>query len=123
MSNFNYCLPTWHFCVETNTIKIEKKTYKKGPLALFQEIMTLHGAMKMVVRSQLPSLKVRYLQVIVLESLKILNNLSPLYLNDLLTFKPHSYYFMYTMTVESPQVHVRTSRYGTWSLSSTPAKM
>ena len=61
------------FCVETNTKKIEKKTYKKGPLALFQEIMTLHGAMKMVLRSQLPSLKVRCLRAIVLESLQFIS--------------------------------------------------
>ena len=85
--------------------------------------MTLHIAMKMIVRSQLPSLKVRYLRAIVLESLKILNNLSPVYLNDLLTFKPHSYYFMYTKTVEIPYVHIRTSRYGTRPFRSTPAKM
>ena len=41
----------------------------------------------LLARSQLPSLKVRRLRVIALDSFKILNNLSPVYLNDLLTFK------------------------------------
>ena len=40
---------------------------------------------------QLPSLKVRRMRTIALESLKILNNLSPAYLNDLLTVENHSY--------------------------------
>ena len=51
-------------------------------------------------KSQLPSLKVRRLRAIALEAFKILNNLSPVYLNDLLTFKNLSYSFRYTQTVE-----------------------
>ena len=41
----------------------------------------------------IPSLKVRRMRTKALESFKILNNLSPAYLNDLLTFKNHSYKF------------------------------
>ena len=64
---------------------------------------------------------VRRLRAIALEAFKILNNLSPVYLNDLLTFKNLSYSFRYTQTVEIPQV--RTSRNGTRSFRSTAAKM
>ena len=39
------------------------------------------------IKSQLPSLKVRRMRTIALESFKILNNLSPAYLNDLFTVK------------------------------------
>ena len=40
---------------------------------------------------------------------KILNNLSPAYLNDLLTFKTHSYNFRYQRTDEVPQVRLYCS--------------
>ena len=44
------------------------------------------------------------MRTIALESFKILNKLSPAYLNDLLTVKNHSYNFRYQKTVEVPQV-------------------
>ena len=70
---------------------------------------------------QLPSLKVRRMRTIALESFKILNNLSPAYLNDLLTVKNHSYNFRYQKTVEVPQV--RTVKHGSSSFRSTAAKI
>ena len=51
----------------------------------------------------------------------MLNNQTPVYLSDLLTYKSHSYSFRYTHTVEVPQV--RTSTYGVRSLRSAGAKM
>ena len=72
-------------------------------------------------KSRLPSLKVRRLRTIALESFKILNNLSPVYLNDLLTFKKHSYCFRYQTPVEVPQV--RTVKHGSRSFRSTAAKI
>ena len=46
----------------------------------------------LLIKSQISSLKVRHLSTIALESFKILNNLTPVYLNDLYTFKIHSYF-------------------------------
>ena len=45
------------------------------------------------------------MRTIALESFKILNNLSPAYLNDLLTFKNHSYNFRYQKTHQSIYLH------------------
>ena len=56
-----------------------------------------------------------------MESFKILNNLAPAYLNDLLTFKNNSYSFRYQRTVEVPQV--RTVKHGSRSFRSTAAKI
>ena len=75
----------------------------------------------LLVKYQLPSLKVMRLRSVPLESFKILNNLTLVYLNDLLTFKNHSYPFRYQKTVEVPQV--KTARYGTRSFRSTAAKI
>ena len=74
-----------------------------------------------LVKSKLPSLKVRRLRAIALEAFKILNNQKPVYLSDILTYKPHSYSFRYTNTVEIP--HARTSSYGVRSFRSTAAKI
>ena len=61
------------------------------------------------------------MRAIALESFKILNNLSPVCLNDLLTFKNHSYDFRYQRTVEVPLV--RTVKQGSRSFRSTAAKI
>ena len=61
------------------------------------------------------------MRAIALESFKILNNLSPAYLNDLLTFKNHSYNFRYQRTAEVPQV--RTVKHGSRSFPHTAAKI
>ena len=61
------------------------------------------------------------MRTIALESFKILNKLSPAYLNDLLTVKNHSYNFRYQKTVEVPQV--RTVKHDSRSFRSTAAKI
>ena len=52
---------------------------------------------------------------------KILNNQTPLYLNDILTHKSHSYRFSFTNTVKVPQV--RTNAYDVRSFRSAAAKL
>ena len=120
MSNFNYCPLTWHFCGDKNTKKIEKIP-ERALRFIYRDYDSSYESL--LLKSQLPSLKVRRLREIALEAFKILNNLSPVYLNDLLTFKNLSYSFRYTKTVEIPQV--RTNRYGTIKkpFRSTAAKM
>ena len=114
-----YCPLTWHFCGEKNTKKIEK-IQERALRFIYRDYDSSYESL--LLKSQLPSLKVRRLRAIALEAVKILNN-SPVYLNDLhvLTFKTLSYSFRYTQTVEIPKV--RTSRYGTRSFRSIAAKM
>ena len=113
-----YCPLTWHFCGETNTKKIEK-IQERALRFIYSDYSTSYESL--LIKSQLPSLKVRRLRTIALESFKILNNLAPAYLNDLLTFKNHSYSFRYQRTVEVPQV--RTVKHGSMSFRSTAAKI
>ena len=118
LSNFNYCPLTWHFCGEVNTKKIEKIQVK--PLRfIYSDYCSSYESL--LIKSQLPSLKVRRMRTIALEPFKILNNLSPAYSNDLLTFINHSYIFRYQRTVEVPQV--RTVKHGSKSFLSTAAKI
>ena len=75
----------------------------------------------LLIKSQLPSLKVRRMRTIALGSFKSLNSLSPACLNDLVTFINHSYNLRYQRTVEVPQV--RTVKHGARSFCSTAAKI
>ena len=118
LSNFSYCPLTWHVCGEANTKKIEK-IQERALRFIYSDYSSSYESL--LIKSQLPSLKVRRLRTIALESFKILNNLSPAYLNDLLTFKKPSYSFRYQKTVEVPQV--RTVKHGSRSFRSTAAKI
>ena len=104
MSNFNYCPLVWQFCGEVNTKKIEK-IQQRTVRFIYQDYTSSYDTL--LGKSKLPSLKVRRLRAIALEAFKILNNQTPVYLSDILTYKPHSYPFRYTNIVETPQV--RTS--------------
>ena len=118
LSNFNYCPLTWHFCGEVNTKKIEK-IQERALRFNYSDYSSSYESL--LIKSQLPSLRVRRMRTIALESFKILNKLSPAYLNDLLTVKNHSYNFRYQKTVEVPQV--RTVKHGSRSFRSTAAKI
>ena len=118
ISNFNYYPLVLHFCGEVNTKKIE--TIQERALRfIYQDYNSSYGTL--LGKSQLPSLKVRRLRAIALEAFKILNNQTPLYLSDLLTYKSHYYSFRYTNTVEIPQV--RTSTFGVRSFRSNAPKI
>ena len=106
------------FCEEVNTKKIEK-TQERALRFIYQDYNSSYDTL--LGKSQLPSLKVIRLRAIALEAFKILNNQTPVYLSDILTYKPHSYSFRYTNTVEMPQM--RTSSYGVRSFRSTAADM
>ena len=118
MSNFNYCPLVRHCCGEVNTKKIEK-IQERALTFIYQDYNSSYDIL--LSRSQLPSLRVRRLRTIALEAFKILNNQTPEYLNDLLTYKSHSYSFRHTDSVEVPQV--RTSTYGVRPSRSAAAKM
>ena len=64
----------------------------------------------LLMKSKLPSLKLRRIRTMALESFKIINKDCPVILQDLLTVKHNRYNFRYHNTVEVP--HARTTRFG-----------
>ena len=62
----------------------------------------------------MPSLKVRRLRSIAIETFKIIHKESPIYLHDLVNIKKHNYSFRYENTVDVPSV--KTTRYGLKSI-------
>ena len=86
MSNFNFFPLVWHFCGEVNTKKIEK-IQERALRFLYQDYNSFYDTL--LGKSKLPSLKVIRLRAIALEAFKILNNQTPVYLSDILTYKLH----------------------------------
>lgn len=107
MSNFSYCPLTWHFCGEQNTKKIEK-IQERALRFIYDDFQNSYEFL--LEKSKLPSLKTRRMRTIALETFKIINKKSPLFIQDLVIIKNNSYNFRYTNTAEVPRP--RTSNYG-----------
>ena len=101
LSDFNYCPLTWHFCGEVNTKKIEKRIQERALRFIYRDYSSSYESL--LIKSQFPPLRVRRLRTMMLEAFKILNKQTPVYLQDLLTFKNNAYSFRYTNAVEIPQ--------------------
>ena len=118
LSNFNYCPLTWHFCGEINTKKIEK-IQERALRFIYNDYVSNYT--QLLNKSKLPSLKIRRLKTIALETFKIVNKQCPQYLHDLVKIKQQSYSFRYTNTASLPRV--RTTGYGLNSFRFTAARL
>ena len=107
MSNFNYCPVVCHFCGESNTKKMEK-IQKRALRFIYEDCNSDYDTL--LLKSGLPSLKIRRLRMKAIEIFKILHRQLPAYLNDIVSFKHISYSFRRQQTVEIPQV--RTTNFG-----------
>ena len=65
---------------------------------------------ELLAKSKLPSLKIRRIRTIAIETFKIINKKTPQYLHDLVTLKNNKYNFRYSNTAHIPTV--KTTRYG-----------
>ena len=118
MSNFNFCPLTWHFCGETNTRKIEN-TQKRALRFIYDDYSSSYETL--LLKSKLPTLKVRRLRSMALETFKIIHKQTPSYLHDLIKIKESSYSFRYTNRADVPQV--RTTGYGLNSFRSAAPRL
>ena len=118
MSNLNYCPLTWHFTGVTNTNKIEKIQERALRFIYDDRVSSYHDLLQ---RSGLPSLKVRRMRSVALETYNILNKNGPSYLHDLVSFKHSKYNFRYTNCAELPRP--RTEGYGRNSFRYSAAKL
>ena len=107
MSNFNYCPVVWHFCGEGNTKKMEK-VQERALRFIYEDFNSNYETL--LLKSGLPTLKIRRLRMMAIETFKILHKESPVYLHDIIKFKTVSYSFRKQQTVEVPQV--KTTHFG-----------
>ena len=93
LSNFNYCPVTWHFCSEKNTKKNEK-IQERALRFIYEDYENTYE--NLLKKSKLPSLKIRRLRTIAVETFKIIHKQSPSYLHDLISIKDQKYNFRHT---------------------------
>jgi hypothetical protein len=90
LSNSNYCPVIWHYCSEKNSIKMEK-IQERALRFIYEDYDSSYE--DLLQKSKLPSLKVRRIRTIAIETFKIIHRKSPQYLHDLIDIKARSYNF------------------------------
>ena len=84
LSNFNYCPVIWHFCSEANTKQMEK-IQERALKFIYRENHSTYE--ELLAKSKLPSLQIRRIRTIAIETFKIINKETPQYLHDLVALK------------------------------------
>ena len=92
---------------EANTKKMEK-IQERALKFIYNENHSTYE--ELLAKSKLPSLKIRRIRSIAIETFKIINKETPQYLHDLVTLKNNKYNFRYSNTAHIPTV--KTTRYG-----------
>jgi hypothetical protein len=70
LSNFNYCPVIWHFCSEANTKKMGK-IQERALKFIYNENHSTYE--ELLAKSKLPSLKIRRIRTIAIETFRIIN--------------------------------------------------
>ena len=107
VSNFNYCPLAWHFCSAASTNKIER--IQERALRFINNDFT-SPLKTLLVNSNTIPLHVQRMQKMASEVFKIVNKISPEYIQNLVNIKVSSYNFRNENTAEVPRV--KTTRYG-----------
>jgi hypothetical protein len=118
LSNFNYCPLAWHFCSIANTKKIEKIQERALRFVYLDYTSSYESLLQ---QSKLPSLHVRRLRQLALETFKLFHKQAPIYLHDLITPKHNHYSFRYVNNLSIPRV--KSTKYGLKSFRYTAAKL
>ena len=107
LSNFNFCPLAWHFCTDKNSKKLEK--VQEIPLRfVYEDYNSSYG--ELLQKAKVPSLQIRRMRTMDLETHKIINKLAPVCLHDLVHMKNSKFCFRYNNILEIPQI--KSPRYG-----------
>ena len=117
-SNFSYCPLAWHFCSVASTNKLEKVQERALRFINDDYSSSINDLLK---TTNTQPLHVRRLKQMACEVYKIVNRLSPEYINDLVNIKSSSYNFRAERQAEIPRVN--TTRYGLRSFRSEAARV
>ena len=104
LSNFNYCPLAWHFCSESNSKKLEKNSRACIEIckSTYEELLN---------KANILFLHIKRIRTMAVETFRILNDMSPPVLSDLVRIRDcSSYNFRYQNVLQVPQF--RTTKYG-----------
>ena len=112
LSNFNFCSLAWHFCTDKNSKKLEK-VQERALRFVCEDYNSSYE--ELLQKAKVPSLQIRRMRTMALETYKIINKLAPVCLHDLVHMKNSKYSFRYNNILEIPQI--KSTRYGKINLS------
>ena len=107
LSNFNYCPLAGHFCSESNSKKLEK-IQERALRFVYNYFESTYE--DLLDKAKIPSLHIKRLRTMAVETFRILNDMSPSVLSDLVRIRDcTSYNSRYQNILQVPQV--RTTRH------------
>ena len=113
LSNFNDCPLAWHFCSENNSRKLDK-IQERALRFVYEDFDSSYE--ERLNKAKIPTLYVRRLRTMALETFKILNNMSPPVLSNLVRLRENTVYnIRYNNILQVPRVS--TSKFGKKSFS------
>ena len=118
LSNFNYCPLVWHLCGPTLSFKMEK-TQERALRFVYNDPVSAYP--NLLIRAKKPSLYLSRIRTLSIEVYKILNNISPPFLNDTYVKKETNYDLRDNNKLQQPDY--KTITYGKNSLRYQGAKL
>ena len=112
-SNFSYCPLAWHFCSIASTNNLEK--VQERALRFINNDYS-SSLKKLLSRTKTEPLHVKRLKIMACEVFKIVNKLSPEYIQNMISIKTSTYNFRGERKADIPRVN--TTRYGLRSFRS-----
>ena len=97
----------WHFCTNKNSKKLEK-VQERAFRFVYEDYNSSYE--ELLQKVKVPSLQIRRMRTMALETYKIINKLAPVCLHDLVHMKNFKYSFRYSNILEIPQI--KSTRYG-----------
>ena len=107
-SSFNFCPFVWHFCSKTSSAKMEKKLQYRALRLVFNDFDSSYESLLESIN--MPTFHISRIRLIAVETFKIPHKRSPVFLQDLLSYKNSIYSFRYDNLVDVPRV--RTAKCG-----------
>jgi hypothetical protein len=101
-SNFNYCPVVWHFCGITSSRKLEN-IQKRALRFVYNDYISSYD--QLLQKANMNTLYLCRLRSIAIETFKIMNNIGPNYLSDLLEEKSHEHDMRSKRNVTQPKVN------------------
>ena len=84
LSNLNFCPLAWHFCTDKNSKKLEK-VQERALRFVYDDYTTSY--INLFEKALVPSLQIKRIRTMALETYKIVNKLAPVCLHDLLMWR------------------------------------
>ena len=102
LSNFNYCPLAWHFCSESSSKKLEK-IQERALRFVYDDFKSTYE--ELLNKANIPYLHIKRIRTMAVETFRILNDMSPPVLSDLVRIRDcSSYNFRYQNVLQVPQV-------------------